>query len=430
MALWFYRLIFLPVMLVTAPYYLWRMRRRGGYREDFGNRFGRIAALPPKPPGVKRIWLQAVSVGEILAVGPLLEAWAADPAVEVYLTTTTSTGHRLAQERYAGKVLALGYFPLDFWSFSARAWTTVQADLAVLTEGERWPEHVAQAARRGVPAACINARMSDRSFARMKPFGAFWPSLLGGITRIAAAAAEDAARFRELGFAPDRIGVTGNLKLDVRIQELNPEERRALRDELGLGADDLILLGASTWSGEEAALLMATRRAREAGIPCRVLLVPRHAERGDEVEEVIRDGGWTYLRRSRQRQATGLVEVALADTTGELQRLIQVADLVFVGKTLPPHTEGQTPVEAAALGSAIIVGPGTSNFATIVRQLQAVAAVETVADIDTLVDRVVAMLRDGGRRKRVGEAARAWHATNRGALERTLQELNALLVAD
>jgi len=101
-----------------------------------------------------------------------------------------------------------------------------------------------------------------------------------------------------------------------------------------------------------------------------------------------------------------------------------------VGKTLPPHTEGQTPVEAAALGSAIIVGPGTSNFATIVRQLQAVAAVETVADIDTLVDRVVAMLRDGGRRKRVGEAARAWHATNRGALERTLQELNALLVAD
>ena len=101
--LWLYRLLFLPVLLVLAPYYLWRMRRRGGYGEDFGQRLGAVPALPPKRVGVRRIWLQAVSVGEMLAIEPVLTALAADPTIEVYLTTTTSTGHRLASERYRAR---------------------------------------------------------------------------------------------------------------------------------------------------------------------------------------------------------------------------------------------------------------------------------------------------------------------------------------
>ena len=157
--IWLYRLLFLPTLLVAAPYYLRRMRKRGGYGPNFSHRFGGTPPLPPKRPGVRRIWLQAVSVGEMLAIGPLLEALRQDGTVEIYLTTTTSTGHQLARERYGPLVVALGYFPLDWWPFSWRAWRRIQPDLAILMEGERWPEHIRQAARRRVPVLSINARL-------------------------------------------------------------------------------------------------------------------------------------------------------------------------------------------------------------------------------------------------------------------------------
>src|SRR5476649_1069845 len=146
--IWIYRLIFIPALLLLAPYYLWRMRRRGGYTENFGGRLGWTDVLPAKVAGRKRIWLQAVSVGEMLAIAPLLEAFHREGHTEVYLSTTTSTGYRLAKEKYAALTIGIGYFPLDFWAFSARAWRQVQPDLAILMEGERWPEHVHQAAVR------------------------------------------------------------------------------------------------------------------------------------------------------------------------------------------------------------------------------------------------------------------------------------------
>jgi 3-deoxy-D-manno-octulosonic-acid transferase len=131
--LWLYRLLFLPILVIVAPRYLWRMRRRGGYGENFSQRFGAQDTLPPKRPGVKRIWLQAVSVGEMLAIAPLIDALLRDGGVEIYLTTTTSTGFRVADDRYQGKVLGPGYFPIDWWWFSSRAWRKIAPDLVILT---------------------------------------------------------------------------------------------------------------------------------------------------------------------------------------------------------------------------------------------------------------------------------------------------------
>jgi 3-deoxy-D-manno-octulosonic-acid transferase len=164
--LWVYRLLFAPVLAVLGPAYLLRMRRRGGYGTDFSHRFGSYPPLPAKRPSRPRVWLQAVSVGEMLAVGPLVEALHRS-GIEVFLTTTTSTGYRLARERYGACTLGIGYFPLDWWPFAARAWRRVQPDVLILAEGERWPEALWQASRRGVPVLNINARISDRSFSRM-----------------------------------------------------------------------------------------------------------------------------------------------------------------------------------------------------------------------------------------------------------------------
>ncbi len=423
--LWLYRFLFLPFAVLAAPYYGWRMRRRGGYGAHFGQRFGATPALPSKRTGVKRVWLQAVSVGELLAVAPLLEGWKNDSAVEVYLTTTTSTGYALAAERYLAKglVVGLGYFPLDFWACSARAWRSVAADLALLTEGERWPEHMHQAARRGVPVVAVNARLSDRSFRRMRWLGPLARLLTRGLTRVLAASAGDAERFEKFGVPAARVEVTGNLKLDVALPEVSPEEAARFRRELGLGERTRILLGASTWPGEEAALLAAWRgiAASEEGTAWKLLLVPRHAERRGEIEAVLTglaSAGLRFHFRSRGA-APGEVDVAVADTTGELARLLALGNLVYVGKTLPPHTEGQTPVEAAARGKAVVFGPGTANFRVIARELEAGGAAARVVDAEALAATVRLLAGDPARREAMGAAGLRWHAGNRGAAART-----------
>jgi 3-deoxy-D-manno-octulosonic-acid transferase len=414
--LWLYRLLFAPVCLVLAPVYLRRMWRRGGYQERFGDRFGAVG-LGPRRPGARRVWLQAVSVGEMLAIGPLLQALRAD-GIEVYLTTTTSTGYRLACDRHATLVAAVGYFPLDGWFFMRRAWRQVDPDLAILTEGERWPEFLHQARARGVPVLAVNARISDRSHRRMLAVRPVVRPLLAGLTRVLAAAELDAGRFRELGIPAERIAVLGNIKLDVAIPPLGPGEAAQLRRELGLAAGP-VLLGSSTWPGEEAALVAAWRAARAAGHAPALLLVPRHAERRAEIEALLQAEGLTSHFRSRGA-APGPVDVAVADTTGELRRLTPLADLVFVGKSLPPHTEGQTPVEAAALGRPLLFGPGMANFRVIAQDLVAAGAARVVADPAALAREVTALLADPAQRGRQSAAARAWQQANRGAIERTV----------
>lgn len=424
--IWVYRFLFLPLLLVASPYYLWRMRKRGGYGENFSNRFGGVA-LPAKTPGRKRVWLQAVSVGEMLAIAPLLEALRREGKAEVYLTTTTSTGYRLARERYAALTIGIGYFPLDFWCFSARAWSRVQPDLCILMEGERWPEHVHQAASRGVPVLSVNARLSDRSYRRSMQWGFLLRPLSRGITRVLCASKRDEQRFRSLGFPADRVQTTGNLKLDVAIPLLAEAERAQLRRELGL-ADGLILLGSSTWPGEEAALLTALKAARERGREVSLLLVPRHAERREELRALLEKSGLRFHFRSAGA-APGVVDVAVGDTTGELRKFTQLADLVFVGKSLAPHDGGQTPVEAAILEKPLLHGPRMTNFREIIRTLTEAGAVRKVETHSELITAVVELLNDEPQRARLAAAAHEWHEANRGATERTLVEVRRLLSA-
>ncbi len=434
--IWFYRLLFLPLLLIASPYYLWRMRRRGGYAEGFWHRFGAVPALPAKRAGTKRIWLQAVSVGEILAVGPLLEALKREGGVEVYLTTTTSTGYRLAKEKYSALAMGIGYFPLDFWAFSARAWGAVQPDLVVLMEGERWPEHIHQAHARHVPMLSVNARLSDRSFRRSHRFQWFLRGSTRGITRILCATKRDEQRFKALGIPAERLQTTGNLKMDVTIPLLTDAEKVQLRRELGLG-DGLILLGSSTWPGEEEALLTALQAARARGLKVSLLLVPRHAERREELRGWLEKSGLKFhFRTAGPRFAPAspgggdsMVDVAVGDTTGELRRLTQLADLVFVGKSLAPHDGGQTPVEAAILGRPVLHGPYMTNFREIIRSLTDAGAVRKVETHAELIAVAVELLGDAAQREKLAAAARDWSEANRGATDRTLSVINTQLAA-
>ena len=418
---WAYRILF-PLLLIPAlPYYAWRMLRRGGYGSGFIQRLGFFQKLGPKTHGKRRFWIQAVSVGEIEAIGPLLRQLKSEGAAEIILTTTTSTGYRLAQERYADVADHIGIFPADLWPCSALAWRRIRPDVVILVEGELWPEHLAQARARGVPAYLINGRISDRSFARHLRFRKLSAHVLGHFRRIAASSEEDARRFRELGFDAT---LTGNIKFDVASDApMSAAERTRLRADLGFGADPrtVVLLGSSTWKGEETVLLRCVRELRAAGHDVRLLLVPRHSERRAEVAAEASASGLSWHQRSTGGAvAPADTIVHLADTTGELRRLTRAADLAFCGKSLAPHEGGQTPVECAAAGVAIIYGPRMSNFRDICRGLESAQAALKAADARELATLLARLVQDGAGRAEMGRRGASWHQGNRGATERTL----------
>lgn len=427
-----YRILFLPALVLALPYYLTRMWRRGGYGKDFQHRLGRFFRLDPPAPGKTRIWLQAVSVGEVLAIGPLIEALQRSRKVEIILTTTTSTGYTEARQRYPDRVDSMGIFPLDFWLFSRLAWQRIRPDVILLTESELWPEHLHQAKIRNTPAFLVNARMSDTSFKRYKKLPALTCRLLNKFSLIFAASEHDASRLQELGVIPERIRSTGSIKLDVPLP--NPIEPTALvqlREELGFPGrvkdSTLIVLGSSTWTGEEASLIEIVSTLRASGIDLRLLLVPRHAERGPEIKRLLERQELAWHQRSSGTVPQEEVILYLADSTGELSRLTQVADLAFIGKSLPPNQGGQTPIEAAGLGVPTLMGPNMNNFKALAASLIKAGAAQTVNKAIDLEEMIDTLIKDRDKRNAMGAAGREWHKQNRGSSQRIADEIAAEL---
>jgi 3-deoxy-D-manno-octulosonic-acid transferase len=355
------------------------------------------------------------------AIGPLLRQLKATGKAEIILTTTTSTGFQLAKDRYADVADRIGIFPTDLWPCSALAWSRIRPDAVILVEGELWPEHLAQARAHGVPATLINGRISDKSFARHQHFPRLSTYVLGHFRKIAAGSEEDVRRFRELGFEAT---LTGNIKFDVASDApMSADERSQLRTELGFGTDPrtVVLLGSSTWKGEETLLIRCVRELRATGRDVRLLLVPRHSERRAEVAAEASASGLSWHQRSTGGpHAPAETIIHLADTTGELRRLTRAADLAFCGKSLAPHEGGQTPVECAAAGVAIVYGPRMSNFRDICRGLEQAKAALKAKDAHELVALLTRLAQDATERSEMGRNGAAWHQGNRGATERTL----------
>lgn len=426
--IWLYRLLFLPVLLLASPYYLYRMLRRGGYAKDFAHRFGWIPCSPARPPETRRIWVQAVSVGEVQALQPLLAAWQRQPEIQVVLTTTTSTGYSLAQARYAENLHRVGIFPIDFLPFSRQAWKRIAPDLVILMEGELWPEHLHQARQRGIPAVLINARLSDRSFRRYLRWPAPGNLVFSRLTHILAATDLDRDRFRKLVADSVPIETTGSLKVDVAIEPvLSPAQRQELRRDLGFPDGAVVLLGSSTWPGEEAFLLEVRDQAESLDIDCRLLLVPRHAERRGEILALLKNQPASWVQRSASPGPVADARIYLGDTTGEMRRLAQAADLAFIGKSLPPHTQGQTPIEAAALGIPLVTGPGMSNFRQITDDLNRSDGCLRGDSRESVRELLIDCIQNPEKRQALGNQARQWHRNNRGAAEKTLKILQTYL---
>ncbi|MEM9227469.1 MAG: glycosyltransferase N-terminal domain-containing protein, partial [Verrucomicrobiota bacterium] len=271
----------------------------------------------------------------------------------------------------------------------------------------------------------------DKSFRRYAKFPGLSRRLFRQLDTILAATPYDQERFLKLGAGTEKTLVTGSLKLDAPVGPLlTKSEGHALLAELGFADTPdhpTVLLGSSTWPGEEGLLLDVLKDALEQGLNVRLLLIPRHAERRAEVISLLEAQPLPWHLRTQAEQAPDPVKVYVADTTGEMVRLSQVADLAFVGKSLPPHDGGQTPVEAVALGIPMVYGPKMSNFRHICRQLQECGAAIRCEDAESVEATLLELLRDQPRRRAIGAAGQHWHMSNQGATERVVEAIRKTL---
>jgi 3-deoxy-D-manno-octulosonic-acid transferase len=422
-------LIYAAVLVIFSPLLFYRWLRDGKYREGWVEKL--LGKAPLRIGDHPCLWFHAVSVGEVLLLRPLVREMARRrPNWQVVISTSTSTGLAVARRVYPD--LVTFYAPLDFSWATHRAVGRVRPTVLALVELELWPNLIRAAKRSGSKVAIINARLSTRSYRGYRSLRRPLQPTLGRIDIVAAQNAEYARRFVDLGIPSHRISVTGSVKYDGLESDRNNAKTRELRRLLGLAPTDLVFVAGSTMEGEEAAVLAAYNTARRQHRGLRLILVPRHAERFDDVARWLRQNKETVVRRSEltapiPRTWGVSPPITLIDTIGELSAIWGLADVAFVGGSLRAGRGGQNMMEPAAYGASVMFGPHIANFRETVEQLLKHNAARQVADAEELTRGLLADLDDPESAAARGAAGRDFVLAQHGAAGRTLAELDRLV---
>ena len=395
-----------------------------GYRRQWWRRFA--LGMPSRMrSGDGLIWVHAVSVGELLAVAPLVERMLQEwPDKAVLITNTTPTGSEQTQKLFGDRVEHT-WFPFDTPLVTGAFLRHWSPQLVVMVETEIWPNVMASAREQGIPVALVNARLSARSARGYARLGDFTRETLKGFSLIAAQSKSDDRRFRRIGAEPDAMQVVGSIKFDIDLAARRGQ-LEVIKSELGSDIQSRPLwAAASTHPGEEQLIIDAYQALTQRGIATRLLLAPRHPNRTADIIKLLEKAGLSYQRRSEQVAVNIDTDVLIIDTLGELSAFLGLADAAFIGGSLVPRG-GHNPIEAAAWGCAVITGPHVINFATIVRDMERGGAIRVVVDQQELADRLASVW-EGGKQDSDAKRAQTFIETRRGATRRQLDLLKALL---
>ena len=428
---WLLNLVYCVVVLLAAPVLLYRILRHGKYRTGWSEKL--LGKLPQRPTthGEPRVWFHAVSVGEVLQLQSLVaDLRSSRPACDVVITTTTTTGHAVARDRFPDCTVA--YFPLDFsWSVHT-AISRIGPSAIVLVELELWPNFIRLARRAGVPLALVNGRLSERSFRGYRMLRPLMNRLLATFQFLAMQNEIYAERIRQLGAPADRTVVTGSIKFDGLQSNRNNHRTAELRQFFCLPPAHKVFVAGSTQAPEEELALDTYERLRHENTQLRLIVVPRHKERFEQVAQLIRKRGLPMLRRSNPGRDKNVgtacqnQSVMLLDTLGELSACWGLADIAFVGGSMGSRG-GQNMIEPSAYGAAVTFGPNTWNFRQVVEMLLDNSAACVVANGEELTARVRVWLLDPESACATGQRAKQLVAAQQGATRQTVELICGML---
>ena len=410
------------------PFWIYT-RLSGRYKNGFGERLGFVPlTLTKRLSGSPRIWMHAVSLGEVKIAVPLIKALKKImPGCSVIISTTTEHGRNLAMETF-GEDTPVVYAPIDFIGSVRKALSRVRPDVFVLLETEIWPTWIAEARRMGIKTAVINGRISGRSISSYFKLRPLFREVLKNIDAFSMILEEDATRIRKMGADPSKIEINGNAKYDLLASSTDPAMETEMRELLNLDASHTVFVAGSTRPGEEAMVLDAYRQIL-AKFPNTILIIaPRHIERTPQIETMIEGQGFTYQLRNELgiagRRRTE--PVVIMNTFGELFKLYSVGTIVFCGGSLVP-LGGQNPLEAAAWGKVVFYGPSMEDFLDARTLLEEVGAGVLVSSPETLAEKAIWFLSHPDALKTNGARAREVVIRNQKAAERHAKVIASLL---
>jgi len=426
MPLLFYNLLLTTLAIPALPFAGLALLARPRYRLGLSQRLGFLSEeVKQRIHGRQPLWLHAPSVGEVLAARPFLRALKQTfPNEPLLLSVQTPTAYA-AVHTQTTEADAVMYFPLDHPLLIWRVLRQVRPLAFFFTETEMWPNCLSALARAGVPTFLVSGRFSRRARARYRLLRPFFRPIFQNLTLCCMQTRDDAERLIEAGTPRGRVMVTGNFKMDG-VNE-GGDHGQAILQAAGL-ADRLLLIGASTHPGEEAVLLHVYRRLGATVPNLLLLLAPRHPQRFREVEEMLKTGGYCYVKRSQPSGAASAdVEVFLLDTLGELSSFYRAAALAFVGGSLVKGPGGHSVIEPALARVPVCFGPYTRNFTTVVEELARAGGGFAVRDEADFYAQALPLLTNPYARQEAGRRAYEIISRGQGAVERTLAAIQEVM---
>ena len=424
-----YDILLLLAIPLILPYFLCRCVRRRRLRKGIAERLGFLSREKRVClQGSETIWVHAVSVGETMAVRPLLKALKARyPEKKIVLSTVTETGRSIAEN--LSDVDVCIYFPFDFGFAVRRMLQAVRPSLIVVVETEIWPNFLRYAHLSGIPTVLANGRISDKSFGGYLRFSWAFRPVLENFDALCMQTDVDARRIIDIGASPARVHVAKNLKYDIPALSISEERKREVLATYHIPEGMPVFTAGSTHQGEEAAVLTAYRTLVNEGREFLLVLVPRHPERAEEVAKLAEQFGIPCVRRSQLDAQSELFkpgEVLLVDTVGELMALYAISDLVFVGGSLVA-VGGHNLLEPASLAVPVIFGPHMNNFREIATLILHHHGGIQVQDAVMLAQTLRQLLDSPGERLRLGENGARILIENRGSTERHMEIISSVV---
>ena len=404
---------------------VWTRKKR---RRTFMQRLF-MQALPPSDPETAaargRVWIHALSVGEVVSAEPLVKALAQKHGSRTLIfTASTQTGVEMAIRLIAPHVAAIRHFPYDTRFSVNRALHVLNPRQVVIVETDIWPNFLNRLKKRRIPVYLVNARLSDRSFRGYQRAAWLMAPLLSVFGRICVQTEADRLRFRALGVADDKLMTVGNIKFDQAPARMSTAQRQGYTQTFNLPAGAPVWVAGSTHEGEEDMLSIAYREVCAAGIHAVLIVAPRDPDRAAAVCQIFNRSGQDAVTLTQMERQPTSPRVVVIDRIGMLRNLYALADLAFVGGSLV-KAGGHNPLEPASVAKPILFGPHTDDFRWICQTLEKAGGAMRVHDSDQLAERAVHLIGNPADGRRVGRSAYGVFAKHRGAVERTLAAIDA-----